>query len=145
MLLIRHHSTLVTLYNDHAAVATGHYGDFLGLPAAGLLFVAAVFTILSIPDSPPALLSVIADLYHRIAAFSDLWTMQPSPGGMTRTPPLSPQPFLVSTLSPQPFLVSTAFFCLGTVRHFAGTPAVALPLRRRVGCSLSRPPSRAPF
>ena len=128
-------STLVTLYNDHTAVATGHYGDFLGLPAAGLLFVAAVFTILSIPDSPPALLSVIADLYHRIAAFSDLWTMQPSPGGLTQTPPLSPRPFLVST----------AFFCLGTVRHFAGTPAVALPLRRRVGRSLSRPPSRAPF
>ena len=128
-------STVVTPVNDHAAVATGHYGDFLGLPAAGLLFVAAVFTILSIPDSPPALLSVIADLYHRIAAFSDLWTMQPSPGGLTQTPPLSPRPFLVST----------AFSCLGTVRHFAGTPAVALPLRRRVGHSLSRPPSRATF
>ena len=78
-------------------MAAGHYGDFLGFPAAGLLFVAAVFTILSIPDSPPALLSVIADLYHRIAAFSDLWTMQPSPGGVTRTPPLSPRPFLVAT------------------------------------------------
>ena len=73
--------------------------------------------------------------YTTNAAFRDLWTMQPSPGGLTQTTPLSPQPFLVST----------AFFCLGTVRHFAGTPAVALPLRRRVGRSLSRPPSRAPF
>ena len=73
--------------------------------------------------------------YTTNAAFRDLWTMQPSPGDLTQTPPLSPRPFLVST----------AFFCLGTVRHFAGTPAVALPLRRRVGRSLSRPPSRAPF
>ena len=31
------------------------------------------------------------------------------------------------------------------MHHFAGMSAVVLPLRRRVGRSLSRPPSRAPF
>ena len=44
------------------------------------------------------------------------------------------------------FLAAIAFFfCLATVHCFAGLSAAVLPLLRRVGRSLSRPPSRASF
>ena len=43
------------------------------------------------------------------------------------------------------FLAASSFFRLGGYALFAGTPTVDLPLCRRLGCSLSRPPSCAPF
>ena len=43
------------------------------------------------------------------------------------------------------FLAATAFFRPGGYALFAKTPTVDLPLRRRLGRSLSRPPSCAPF
>ena len=113
-------STVVTPVNDHAAVAAGHYGDLLGdAPRLPVVLIAAVPTILP-SFTPPTLLFVTCG------------TMQPSPGGVTRTPPL-------------PFLAAAAFFCLATVRRFAGLSAAVPPLHRRVGRSLSRPPSCALF
>ena len=69
---------MVTPVHDHAAVAAGHYGAFLGdalrLP---VVFIAAVPTIL--PSlTPPKLLLVTCG------------TMPPSPGGLTRPSPRSP-------------------------------------------------------
>ena len=115
-------STVVTPVNDHAAVAAGHYGDLRGdalrLP---VVFIATVPTIL--PSlTPPTLL------------FLTCGTMQLSPGGLTRT----------SRCPHRFFLAATAFFCLVTVRHFAGLSAAVPPLRRHVGRSLSLPPSCAP-
>ena len=43
------------------------------------------------------------------------------------------------------FLAAMGFFCPGGYALFAGTPTVDLPLRPRLGRSLSRPPSCAPF
>ena len=42
-------------------------------------------------------------------------------------------------------LAATGFFRPGGYALFAGTPTVDLPLRRRLGRSLSRPPSCVPF
>ena len=92
-----------------------------GRPAAARRFCRRGAAIL--PSlTPPTLLFVTCG------------TMQPSPGGVTRTPPLSPRPFLAAA----------AFFCLATMRRFAGLSAAVPPLRRRVGRSLSLPPSCAP-
>ena len=116
-------STVVTPVNDHAAVAAGHYGGLRGdAPRLPVVFIAAVPTIL--PSlTPPMLL------------FLTCGTMQLSPGGLTRT----------SRCPHRFFLAATAFFCLVTVRHFAGLSAAVPPLRRRVGRSLSRLPSCATY
>ena len=67
------------------AVAAGHYGAFLGdAPRLPVVFIAAVPTILPSLVTPPTLLLVTCG------------TMQLSPGGVTRTPQLSPRPFLAA-------------------------------------------------
>ena len=93
-------STVVTPVNDHAAVAAGHYGAFLGdAPRLPVVFVAAV------PPSSPAL--------HHQRCFSGLvdpcrCRQEPSSGHLR--------------CHRRPFLVVTAFFCLATVRSSLGHP-----------------------
>ena len=114
-------STVVTPVNDHTAVAAGHYGDLLGdAPRLPVILIAAVPTILP-SFTPPTLLFVTCG------------TMQPSPGGVTRTLPLSPLPFLVAT---------AVFLTWRLCATSLGCPRLTPPLRRALSESS---PSCAPF